>query len=207
MSRLILLFSAAVFCAFAQNYKLETIATPAPDLPAAYASVINSQGYRVNGPNGAWVEIWFRKTIPTGAKPSDPAITLPLTQGELIGVLRFPAAGYDRRGQTIKPGVYTLRYSLQPVDGAHQGSSPQRDFALMTPIALDSDPNAMPAFDALIEQSKKASNSPHPAVLSLETPSGSIFPALTKEGDNDWVLNVQVGDLQLALIVAGKAQA
>jgi len=161
----------------------------------------------VVGPKGAWCEVWFRKTIPTGAKPSDDAIVFPIAQGTLIGVIRFPGNGEDRRGQTIKPGVYTLRYSDYPVDGAHQGVAPQRDFALMTPIASDPDPNSTPEFASLVKMSTKASNSPHPAVLSMEQPQGASFPSVVKEGDSDYVLNVKVGNLAIGLIVAGKAQA
>jgi hypothetical protein len=124
----------------------------------------------------------------------------------LIGILRFPSQGADRRGQVIKPGVYTMRYSDYPVDGAHQGVAPQRDFALLTPLAADADPNATPAFEPLVKMSGGASGTPHPAVFSLETPADPKFPALTKEGDHDWVLNVKVGDLPLAIIVAGKVE-
>ena len=200
----LLAFSTALL---AQNYKLEPIATAAPDLPAAYAPLIDTQGFRVVGPKGAWCEVWLRKAIPTGAKPSDDAIVFPIAQGTLIGVIRFPGNGEDRRGQTIKPGVYTLRYSDYPVDGAHQGVAPQRDFALMTPIAGDPDPNATPDFASLVKMSTKASNSPHPAVLSMEQPQGGSFPSVAKEGDSDYVLNVKVGNLSIGLIVAGKAQA
>lgn len=199
------LFFFAVLFASAQEYKLEPISTPAPDLPAAYAAEIAGQGYRINGPSGAWCEVWFRKTIPSGPKPTDPAITLPLTQGTLIGVIRFPKAGSDRRGQQLKPGVYTLRYSLFPPDGAHQGIAPQRDFALATPIAGDSDPKAMPDFAALVQQSK-SSGTAHAAVFSLLPPAGSAFPAVTKEGEHDIVLNVKVGDLPIGIIVSGRAE-
>ena len=204
-SCLVLAFALA---ALAQDYKIETITTAPAGLPAAYASVIQPQGYRVVGPKGAWVEVWFAKSIPTGPKPSDDSIVLPIPQGTLLGVLRFPEEGYDRRGQTIKPGLYTMRYSDYPVDGAHQGVAPQRDFALLTPIAADTDSAAKPAFEALIAMSVKASGTPHPAVLSLETPSSSAtFPSITTEGDNgDQVLNVKVGDLPLAIIVVGKVQ-
>jgi len=204
MKPLVLLaFSAALF---AQDYKLEPIASAAPDLPAAFATAIDTHGYRITGPKGPWCEVWFRKTIPTGAKPSDDSIVFPIAQGTLIGVLRFPGNGEDRRGQTIKQGVYTLRYSNYPVDGAHQGVAPQRDFALMTPIADDADPNATPDFGSLVKMSTKASNSPHPAVLSLEQPQGSNFPSIAKEGDADWALDVKAGNLSIGLIVVGKAQ-
>ena len=71
------------------------------------------------------------------------------------------------------------------------------------PLANDADPAAMPAFDKLVTMSKTTGTA-HPAVFSLETPAGTTFPALTKEGDHDWVLNVKVGDLPIAIIVAGK---
>src|SRR5947209_7475467 len=174
--------------AAAQEYKLEPLSTPAPGLPAAYNSVIQSQGYRVTGPSGPWCEVWFRQSIPTGPKPSDDAVAFPIAQGTLLGILRFPGQAADRRGQVIKAGVYTMRYSNFPVDGAHQGVAPQRDFALLTPVAEDSDPAAMPDFRTLVQMSLKASGTPHPAVFSLETPAASTFPALAKEGEKDWAL-------------------
>jgi len=192
--------------AAAQDYRLEAVVSAAPDLPAGFAAVISPQGYRLAGASGAWCEVWFRQSIPAGAKAADDSITLPIAQGTLLGVIRFPSQGGDRRGQTIKAGLYTLRYSTYPSDGAHQGVAPQRDFALLTPIAADKDPAALPAFEELVGWSRKASGTPHPAVLSLEVPAaGTSFPAVTKEGDNpDWVLNVKIDDLPIAIILVGK---
>jgi hypothetical protein len=196
---------SAAFSIYAQDFKLEPVDTPPPSLPAAYAPVVFQRpGFRVIGANGAWCEVWLRNSIPTGSKPGDSSISFGIAQGTLLGILRFPAQGADRRGQVIAAGVYTLRYSDNPVDGAHQGVAPQRDFALLTPLAGDPDPNATPNFESLVKMSAKASGSPHPAILSLETPIDAKFPSLTKEGDHDWVLNVKVGDLQLSIIVAGK---
>ena len=93
-----------------------------------------------------------------------------------------PAAAANRRGQSIKPGVYTMRYSNNPVDGAHLGVAPQRDFLLLTPLANDPDPNAMPDFATLVSWSRKASGTPHPAVFSIETPAGFTFPDSPKKG-------------------------
>ena len=195
------------FTAFAQDYKLEPIAAAAPGLPAAYAAAIQAQGYRVNGASGAWCEVWLAKTLPVGAKPDDAAISFGIAQGTLIGVLRFPGKGADRRGQVIPAGVYTLRYSQFPVDGAHSGVAPQRDFALMTPIAADADPAAKPSFDDLVKMSGKASGTPHPAVLSMETPpTGATAPSVVKEGEHDWTLTVKAGELTFSIIVVGKAE-
>ena len=205
MIKHLVLFLFAALTAFSQDYKLEPVSTVAPDLPAAYASEIAGQGYRVTGPSGPWCEVWFRKTIPTGAKPADQTIALPIAQGTLLGVIRFPKAAADRRGQNLKPGVYTLRYSNFPTDGAHQGVAPQRDFALATPIASDPDPKSTPDFEKLVTQSK-LSGTAHAAVFSLEPPQGTTFPAVTKEGEHDIVLNVKVGDLPIAIIVAGRAE-
>jgi hypothetical protein len=195
------------FTTFAQDYKLEPVAAAAPGLPAAYASAIQAQGFRVNGGSGAWCEVWLAKTLPVGAKPDDAAISFGIAQGTLIGVIRFPGKGADRRGQVIPAGVYTLRYSQFPVDGAHSGVAPQRDFALMTPIATDADPAAKPGFDDLVKMSGKASGTPHPAVLSMETPpAGATAPSLVKEGEHDWTLTVKAGELTFSIIVVGKAE-
>ncbi len=198
---------SATFPAFAQDYKLEPFATAAPGLPAAYGPVIQTQGFRVNGAAGAWCEVWLAKSLPTGAKPDDAAIAFGIAQGTLLGIIRFPGKGADRRGQVIPAGVYTLRYSQFPVDGAHSGVAPQRDFALLTPVAADPDPAAKPAFDDLVKMSGKASGTPHPAVLSLETPPpGAAVPSVVKEGENDWTLTVKAGDLTFSVIVVGKAE-
>jgi hypothetical protein len=197
----LLVFAAVAVCA--QDYKLEPIASPAPGLPAAYAAVVQGNGYRVVGPSGPWCEVWFRNSIPGGPKPGDAAISLAIAQGTFLGVIRFPGQGADRRGQAVKPGLYTMRYSDYPVDGAHQGVAPQRDFALLTPVANDADPAAMPDFDKLVTMSK-TSGTAHACVFSLEPPSGTSFPAVTKEGEHDIVLNVKVGDLPIAIIVSGQ---
>ena len=203
MLKSLLLLAVAVVAVYAQDYKLEPIDSPAPGLPAAYTPVVQGHGYRVVGPAGPWCEVWFRNAIPTGAKPADPAISLPIAQGTFLGVIRFPGQGADRRGQAIKPGVYTMRYSTYPVDGAHQGVAPQRDFALLTPVANDADPAAMPDFDKLVAMSKTTGTA-HACVFSLEPPSDAKLPSVTKEGEHDAVLNVKVGDLPIAIIVAGQ---
>jgi hypothetical protein len=197
----------ASFSATAQDYKLEAIASLASDVPVPYAGLLQASGHRVSGPNGVWCEVWLAKSLLVGPKSTDAAIALNVGQGSLIGVLRFPGKGADRRGQVIPAGLYTLRYSLFPVDGAHSGVAPQRDFALLTPIAADPDPAARPAYEELVKWSGKASGTPHPAVLSLETPpTGATAPSVVKEGEHDWVLTVKAVDLTFSIILVGKAE-
>ena len=199
----ILLLLACAYLLPAQDYKMEALSSAPDGLPAAYASQIPAQGYRVVGPKGPWCEVWFRKSIPSANKPSDPAVVFPYGQGALLGVIRFPGNGSDRRGQQFKAGLYTMRYSNFPVDGAHQGVAPQRDFALLTPIAGDPDPNATPDFAKLVAQSKTTGTA-HPCVFSLEPAPGTAFPAVVKDGDTDWVLEVKLGDQSVGLIVVGQ---
>ena len=123
-------------------------------------------------------------------------------------MIRFPVAGSDRRGQTIKPGLYTLRYSRYPVDGNHQGVAPNRDFLILSPADIDKDPAATPAFDPLMDMSRKASGTPHPACLEMAPPaSDAKFPGFAKQGDKDWVMDVKIGTLPLGVILIGKTEA
>jgi hypothetical protein len=141
-----------------------------------------------------------------GPKSTDDAVTLSIPQGTLLGVIRFAGPAQDRRGQSIKAGTYTLRYSQYPVNGDHQGVAPQRDFALMVPVAEDKDPKSTPGFDALVAMSTKASGTPHPAVLSISNSSSDKFPNFGKQGDHDWTLDTKVGDVSISIILAGKVE-
>ncbi|MGH9659422.1 MAG: hypothetical protein ACRD96_12820, partial [Bryobacteraceae bacterium] len=101
---------------------------------------------------------------------------------------------------------YTLRYSHQPVNGDHLGVAPQRDFLVLVPMAEDKDAAATPKFDDLMDLSRKATGTPHPAVLGLAPSTHPKFPDVAKEGDQDWVLHVKIGDMPVGLIVVGKVE-
>ena len=200
-----LLSAAAVWA----QYKVEPAGTHPPDLPAAIAETLQKDGVKVTADNGTVVcEMWFRTSAPSGPKTSEEGVAIPtIPHGALIGVVRFSGnGGSDRRGQRIKPGVYTLRYSLQPVNGDHLGVAPQRDFLVMTPLADDKNPGALPGFDELMAMSRKASGTPHPAVLSMASSSLGKFPDVAKEGENDWVLHTKIGEVAVGVIVVGKVE-
>jgi len=190
--------------AFAQ-YKLESAGAPPTELTPPIREALQKDGAKIVGPKGsAFCEVWLRGQAPTGAKTTETNVSFTqIPHGSLLGVIRFPAQGADRRGQPIKPGLYTLRLSFYPVDGDHQGVSPQRDFLLMVPVADDTDLNATPNYDQLVKMSAKAAGTGHPAALSIWKPdSPTAGAALNKEGE-DWVLYTTVGGTPIAILVVG----
>lgn len=207
MKNSLLIFALAAGAAFGQ-YKMEPAGGPPAELAPAFATVLQTPGVKILGPSGSvYCEVWLRTLAPSGPKSGDDAVVLPtIPQGALLGVIRFAGPAQDRRGQPLKAGIYTMRYSQYPVNGDHQGVAPQRDFALLVPVAEDKDPNATPGFDALVALSNKASGTPHPAVLSIWNSSADKFPAFSKQGDHDWVLEAKIGDLGISIIVAGKVE-
>jgi len=206
MRRLLFSIVLAAGAAFAQ-YKSEPAGPPPAELASAVGKALG-QGTKVLSSDGTvYCEVWFRTSLPSGAKSSEDGVTLPaIPHGALLGAIRFPAQGADRRGQVIKPGVYTLRYSLQPVNGDHLGVSPQRDFLVMVPAADDKDVNATPNFDTLMPMSRKASGTPHPAVLSFWAAGSGDAAGFAKQGENDWVLTTKIGSTPVSVILVGKVE-
>lgn len=200
-SCLLVLSCSALFA----QYKAAPLAQPAAEIPAGYAAEL-APGFQVSDPSGkAYCEIWLRKTAPAGEKVTEDAVTLPtVPQGSFIGVIRFDGDGYDRRGQKVKPGVYVLRYAWMPISGDHLGAAPQRDFALLVPVAEDGDPKASYSAKDTIEKSRKASGTPHPAILSIGSAIADL--GFAKDGDHDWVLTTKLGDQAVSVIVVGKAE-
>ena len=200
MNKILVCLFVAATAAFGQ-YKMEPAAAP-----PVLASELQEQGARVLDSSGKpWAEVWFRKKALAGPKTSEDAVSFPaIPHGALLGVIRFAGQGADRRGQVLKAGVYTMRYSRYPVDGAHQGVAPQRDFLLLVPAAEDKDPASTPEYDPLVQMSLKASGTPHPAVLEIFPPAGDAkFPSLVQAGE-DWVYNVKVGDEPMSVVLIGK---
>ncbi|MBX6313373.1 MAG: hypothetical protein IRY99_10730 [Isosphaeraceae bacterium] len=163
------------------------------------------QAYRVlDGQGKPFLEIWLRKEIPATDKPAGPkgAILFPvLSEGELLGAVRYVAEGHDYRDQAIAPGVYTLRYGLQPVNGDHLGVSENRDYGLLLPAAKDSTVEDLPQ-KRLETQSAEAAGTNHPAVLLLQAaPAEAKEPVMV----NDEVKMTWGLVLPLSLAVKGQS--
>jgi hypothetical protein len=208
MKKLILNFVLASASIFGQ-YTIAPGGGHPAGVAADFSSVLEKQGSKLMKGSKELGEFWFRAAMPPAAKSSEPNATMNmLPHGTLLGVVRFDDKHADRRGQQIKPGVYTLRYSYFPENGDHQGAAPQRDFMLLTPIALDKDPNATPNFETVVDWSRKASGTPHPCVLSFWKEDAKNFKGTKLEaaGEHDFVLTHKIGDQPFSIILVGKAE-
>jgi len=212
--KLFCLLTLAATTAYAQvtiggpEYRLEKVGAAPADVAPSVAALLAKDGHRALTAAGKpSFEIWLRAEAPKGAPSGEENASFnTIPQGTLMAVVNFPAKWADRRGQTIKPGVYTLRYSLFPINGDHQGVAPQRDFFLLSPATDDSDGAATPNFAALVAMSVKATGTPHPGVFSIWKPEPDEFKAgFHKEGEHDWVLSAKIGDLPVSVILIGQA--
>src|SRR5262249_38308058 len=104
------------------QFKAQPTGQPPQEVAPAILAMMNETGTAIAGPNGVFVEIWLRKDAPNGPPSTEQGVTLTTFPiGSILGVLRFPGKGADRRGQPIPAGVYVLRYGNHPVNGDHQG--------------------------------------------------------------------------------------
>jgi hypothetical protein len=211
---LILSFFIVMPCV-AQSGKVETLgALTDTSVGEAVRQAMDAKGQRVLlDDNSVACEIWLRKRIPAQPKgDAQGALYTQLAESTLIGVLHFPQASTDYRGQAIPAGYYTLRYELLPNDGNHLGAAPNRDFLLLIPAASDPDPNATFKFQELVNLSRKATGTKHAGPLSLIQPeTKGTAAAVSKDDQDHWILSggmklASGEDMPFALVVRGTAQ-
>jgi hypothetical protein len=215
-----LLLSTAVASSAAAAIAASHHKDPVPkELAPAVTALLSTAG---DGPsagvravvNGVTLEFWWVKAL--AVKSDAEGAWRTLDEGTLVGAVRIGADFRDIRGRVIKPGVYTLRYGLQPANGDHLGVSPFRDFLLLSPAAIDQDPAAR-GHDGTIELSKQAIGGSHPGVWSLDPPVASSQAPLSihkTELDHDAiVMEVAIGEgqsagsLRFGLVLVGKIEA
>lgn len=219
ISILLLACLALASGARAQDYKAETFDAPAPaELAPAIRETLSGTAVRVIGPDGPVCEIWLRNPVPARAAAEQKLGVAygQFAEGTLFGAVRFLRENRDFRKQFVKPGVFTLRYALNPVDGNHMGVSPIRDFLLLLPATEDVNP-ANVTRDDTIKLSKKSIGLNHPSVWSITDGEGNHakMPEFARlEEEDAWVLyfliqvqpeNGTAAPLALGLIIFGHA--
>jgi hypothetical protein len=183
------------------------LATPVRELMAAGGTRATARG--------AALRFWWVAALPI--KGDGRASWADVQEGALVGAVSISADFRDIRGRIVKPGVYTLRYGIQPENGDHLGTSPYREFLLLSPSALDTSAAAR-GHDGTIELSKRTVGGSHPAPWSLDPPV-TTDPLLSEHENPDLELRALVmevpvarggtpaGALRFALVLAGKIEA
>ncbi len=182
---------------------------PAEVSPAIRATLASEALRLVSGVEPQ-AEFWMRQHVPLQENGSGAAMGVTFagfSKSLLIGVVRFPSDWSDYRNRPIPAGVYTLRYALQPEDGNHLGTSIYRDYLVLVPAAADSDPDAGYSFGHLVELSRQASRTNHPAILSLFPIYDEVAtPALMKNEIDQWTLAVSVDSVLVGMVVQGHGE-
>lgn len=206
MRNVVLTTALVAVAAFGQEYKMLAGGAP-PDEVGALKSALEAKSVKIVDAAGkVYCELWLRSTPAPQGKSKEENVTLPeVIPGTFFAIIQFPAAAADRRGQPIKPGLYTVRYSNFPITGDHQGVAPQRDFFILSKLGDDPDVASSMKFDALMATSRKASGTTHPLVMSIWKPD-TFTAGFAKEGEHDWILQTKAGGVSLAIILIGKGE-
>jgi hypothetical protein len=183
---------------------------PPPELAPAVRSLLAPSGARVAAA-ATTLDFWWVKTLPL--KGAGAPSWQQVDEGTLVGAVRVSAVYRDIRGRTIKPGVYTLRYGIQPANGDHLGVSPFREFLLLSPAAADTDV-APTGHEGTVELSKQTIGGSHPAVWSLDPPAltdAAPLSARTNDAGHEAVIfevpTASGTPLRFGLILVGKIEA
>jgi hypothetical protein len=185
-----------------------------PEIAAAVSARLAPGGIRATvGANT--LTFWWVKQLPlksadaSGAKA--PAAWSDVQEGTLAGAVKIEKDFRDVRGRVIKAGTYTLRYGLQPTNGDHLGVSPFREFLLLSPAAVDTDPAAK-GHDEAVDLSKQTIGGSHPAVWSIDPPSATeatLSVHTTDLGHKALIMEVPAagGMLRFGVVLIGKIEA
>jgi hypothetical protein len=199
--------------AVAGDNKVEQVGAYAdPAASDTLKKAFDAKGWRVSMADGAYCDVWMRTTIAAGKTDQPGAVYTSLGESTLVGVVTFAKATTDFRGQSVKPGSYTLRYALHPADGNHMGISPIRDFLIMLPVAMDPNPDASFKFEEMSKMSTKVTGTNHPGVLSLvQIDKAPAVPGVSQDESNHTVFSASLKGqsgavIAIAFIVKGHAE-
>ena len=181
-----------------------------PDVPDRLVNLLDPAGYRVVRDEGEAIEFWFPPALPMQDPSAELGVEYPtLPPGGLIGIVRTTGEWSTYKAQAVPPGIYTLRYAVQPADGDHTGQTWFRDFVLLIPLALDNfDPYGVPEQEPLVEASSTIiEGGTHPMTMALFQNYDGVDAAEVFWNDLDQpTLAVPLGDVTLGLVIEGQGE-
>ena len=154
-----------------------------PELTAAMSAALAPGSVTVKS-GDAQLDLWWVKAIALTKAPEGAPAWGDVGDGTLVGAIRVGAQWSDVRGYVVRPGVYTLRYARQPANGDHLGVSPNREFLLMSPAAVDTTPDPV-GYKGAVDLSKQTVRRAHPSALSLDPPAANAAPLSPVKTDLD----------------------
>ncbi len=190
------------------NAKVESIgALTEASIADPIKAAVEEKGWRVTGDDGKTIaELWLAKKVDDTGKEIMGANYGNIPEGSLLGVIHFSANTSDYRGQAVKAGYYTLRYTLILENGAHLGVSPTRDFVLLCAPSDDTDPKALTQPET-IKLSTKASGAGHPSPWNIvPATSKEGLPKVVKTEEGHVVLDINLSGIKMGLTLIGKTE-
>jgi hypothetical protein len=165
-------------------------APPPAELSAPVRALLDAKALSVYDGANLLLTIWPCKTLPAKAAKADPTY-IDLEETTVVGAVKLPKVWPDYRKQKIKPGVYTLRLSNQPMNGDHMGTAPYNEFLLLSPAAKDAKPDLLEP-KALHELSSLSIGASHPGMMLLyPNPKPAAAPSVEAKENDAWVLSFQ----------------
>ncbi|MBK5295794.1 MAG: hypothetical protein JJE40_01475 [Vicinamibacteria bacterium] len=172
-------------CLHASSAQPPTVTTAAVSRPAELALPVSaglSTDVVTVTAGTTKLEFWWVKSLPLRDGASGAPSWSDVPDGSLVGALRLGATWTDIRGYTVRPGVYTLRFALQPQNGDHVGISPNREFLLPAPAADDMTLEPV-GYDGAVALASKSSRRAHPASISIDPPGSTARPLSAATND------------------------
>jgi hypothetical protein len=168
---------------------------PPKELPSAISSLLDSATVQLVKDGKPAIDLWWIKEIALKSLPASPDAGLKtMRETTLVGAAVVHSAQRDYKNNDIAPGVYTMRFALQPQDGDHLGTALFPYFVVLIPAKLDLTPDGINAYRPMVKASGKETSTGHPMVLSLRPMSKSVegLPKLTEPQAEHRAVQVKV---------------
>jgi hypothetical protein len=196
--RFLVLILISAIAVQAADLTLKTAeALPPKDIDPAIQKLLQPKAIQLVEGDKPVFQFWLIKDLP-GAKALDA-----IKPAALLGVVSLPKSQRDYRDDEIAAGTYTMRFALQPQDGNHLGSSEFLYFAVLTPAKLDTKPDGITDYKALVKASSKETSTDHPVILSLRPTKGDSQELLEPATEHKSV-RVKVPPLSFEIVYEGK---
>ena len=147
---------------------------PPVELEDPIEAILAPGGQRVTI-GGQTLDFWWVKSLPLLSDTVGVSWAA-VEEGTVVGAVKLSAPYPDARGKTIRSGLYTLRYGVEPQNADHLGVSPSRNFLLLSPAAADSKTAAL-GHDGVVALAKKTPGMSHPASWRLDPPAALVTRA------------------------------